>query len=189
MATTDYLDVDSVLPPFQKYGLVTCVYDENDKTHFALKLRGAFETKEDAGKFCAKINQNTPPAMQTPMYVVELGAWLCMPPPSPEDITEAGGEEVYQEEYLQNLMRGYRENQDRKNAYFHQRKNELMQKPSFTNDTEDASEVTDTGASSSGVVSDGARAQLDAFEPVVSSTSPPSPSSLNHEPDDDRQLL
>lgn len=186
MATTDYLDVDCVLPPFQKYGLLTCVYDENDKTRFALKLRGAFETKEDAGKFCAKINQNTPPTMQTPMYVVELGAWLCMPPPSPQDITDAGGEEIYQEEYLQNLMRGYRENQDKKNAFFNQRKQELMQKPSQTppphTDDDETNEGTPEPTDAS-FVSDGARAQLDAFEPVVSSSSP-----LSDELDD-RQLL
>lgn len=187
MATTDYLDVDTVLPPFQRYGLLTCVYDENDKTRFALKLRGAFETKEDAGKFCAKINQNTPPAMQTPMYVVELGAWLCMPPPSPEDITDAGGEEIYQEEYLQNLMRGYRENQDKKNAYFHQRKHELMQTPPekspHMDETENISEVTGATETDASSVSDGARAQLNAFEPVMSSSSTSSPEL------DDRQLL
>lgn len=122
---TDYLDVDPVLPPNQRYGLLTTVYGESNK--FALKLRGAFETKEEATKFCERLNKMVPRDQQTPTYVVDLGSWLCMPPPTPEEVTSAGGEEVYQEEFMQNLMKGYRENQAHKDQFFAERKQEVMQ--------------------------------------------------------------
>lgn len=119
------MDVDTILPPCQKYGLITCVFDEKDKTKFALKLRGSFETKDDATRFCERINKSIPSDQQTPTYVVDLGAWLCMPPPEPEEITRCGGEEVYQEAFMQNLMKGYRENQDYKNQFFEERKSKI----------------------------------------------------------------
>ena len=126
IAKMDYLDVDPILPPCQKYGLITCVYDDIDRTKFALKLRGCFETKEDATKFCERLNKSIPSNLQTPTYVVDLGSWLCMPPPTTEEITKHGGEEVFQEQFMQGLMQGYRENQAKKDEFFAERKCEAM---------------------------------------------------------------
>lgn len=128
MSNPDYLDVDPLFPGAQRYGLITCVHDDNDQTRrFALKLRGAFESKEDAGRFCERLNKMLPVEQQTPTYVVDLGSWLCMPPPTPEKVLEHGGDEVFQEEFLQKLMKGYRENQAKKDAFFAEHKNNLQQ--------------------------------------------------------------
>lgn len=131
----DYLDVDPILPPCQKYGLLSCVFDEKDKSKFALKMRGCFETKEEARKFCDRLNKCIEKDLQTPTYVVDLGSWLCMPPPTAEEITRCGGDEVYQETFMQGLMKGYRDNQNQKDEFFAQRKS-AVQKEGLTSDPE-----------------------------------------------------
>lgn len=149
-STTDYLDVDPLLPPSQRFGLLSCVHDEKDRTRFALKLRGAFETKEEAGRFCDRLNKSIPQTEQTPTYVVDLGSWLCMPPPTPEEVTSSGGEEVFQEEFLQKMMKGYRENQQQKDEFFAARKNDLVSSAS-----EDATTDATTTNDTSSAVADG----------------------------------
>ena len=127
-AVVDYLDVDPINPPEQNVALISCVLPSQNNTKFALKLRGCFKNSEDAKRFLEKLNKAIPKHQQTPTFLVDTGKWLCMPPPSAEDIKACGGEEVFQEDFLQRLMKGYQENQQQKDEFFAKRKEIIREK-------------------------------------------------------------
>jgi hypothetical protein len=132
MAEVDYLDVDPLTAPDQQFALLSCVFPSDssrENSHkFALKLRGCFKNSEDATSFLTKLNKAIPKHVQTPTFVVDVGKWLCMPPPTGEEIRASGGEEVFQEEYLQTLMKGYQDNVELKNEFFANRKEIIREK-------------------------------------------------------------
>jgi hypothetical protein len=132
----DYLDVDPVLPNDQMFALMSCAIPKDAGSNkFALKIRGCFKTTADARTFLEKLNKQIPKHQQTPTFVVDVGKWLCMPPPTNEEIVGSGGEEVFQEEFLQKMMKGYQENVQQKDEFFTQRKN-IIKETSLTNDPE-----------------------------------------------------
>ena len=49
-----------------------------------------------------------------------------MPPPSAEDIVKGGGDEVYQEAFLQTMMQEYRKNNELASEHFEQRRQDLL---------------------------------------------------------------
>jgi len=118
---TDYLDEDPILPMGQKYALLSIVQSTN-RDKFAVKIRGGFEDKESAQTYITKLNTKIDKSLQTPVFLVDMGKWLALPPPSAEDLEEGGGEQVYQEEFLQTMMKDYRNNQTKVDSFFTQRK-------------------------------------------------------------------
>ena len=124
----DYLDEDPLLPPCQKVALISVVKPGGvDDPRMALKVRGCFEDREAANSHVARLNARIPEAQQTPIYLVDIGKWLCMPPPSADDIVKAGGDEVYQEAFLQTMMQEYRKNNELASEHFEQRRHDLME--------------------------------------------------------------
>ena len=130
MPEVDYLDVDPLTAPDQQVALLSCVFpsETGSSNKFALKLRGCFKNAEDATSFLTKLNKAIPKHVQTPTFVVDVGKWLCMPPPTGEEIRASGGEEVFQEEFLQTLMKGYQDNVELKNEFFATRKDIIKEK-------------------------------------------------------------
>jgi hypothetical protein len=123
----DYLDEDPLLPPCQKVALISVVKPGgDDDPRMALKVRGCFEDREAANSHVARLNARIPEAQQTPIYLVDIGKWLCMPPPSAEDIVKGGGDEVYQEAFLQTMMQEYRKNNELASEHFEQRRQDLL---------------------------------------------------------------
>ena len=121
----DHLDDDVFTVPGQNFALVSFVSPEgrqkNDK--FGMKIRGVFATKEDASAHIRKIRR-----FDTTMdvYLVELWKWLLIPPPSnPLDLEHADIE--YDQQFLQDLVSGYKKNQELAKDHFHQRKKAIME--------------------------------------------------------------
>lgn len=119
---TDELDEDFITVPGQVYALVSFVAptgtnQRNDK--FGLKIRGCFATKEEAHSHVRRLQQVD---KTMDIYLVDMYKWLLIPP-DPNAIED----QEYQEEFLNNLIKGYRENQALAKQHFQERK-EAVQK-------------------------------------------------------------
>lgn len=117
MATEMHLEEDYITVPGQLYALVSFVAptgtnQRNDK--FGIKLRGCFATREDAHAHVKRL-QKIDGSMD--IYLVDMYKWLLIPP-DPNAIDD----QEYQEEFLNNLIQGYRENQMLAKQHFLERK-------------------------------------------------------------------
>lgn len=111
------LDDDYVTVPGQLFALMSFVAptgtnQKNDK--FGLKIRGCFATREEAHSHVKRLQQVDG---VTDIYLVDMYKWLLIPPdPNAVDDHE------YQEEFLNNLVKGYRESQLLAKQHFNERK-------------------------------------------------------------------
>lgn len=117
--TTAYpeLEDDYVTVPGQLFALVSFVAptgtnQRNDK--FGMKIRGAFATKDEAHQHVKRLQQADG---TMDIYLVDMYKWLLIPP----DPTAIDNQE-YQEEFLNDLIKGYRENQAMAKQHFQERK-------------------------------------------------------------------
>lgn len=131
----DHLDDDVFTVPGQNFALVSFVSPEgrqkNDK--FGMKIRGVFATKEDASAHIRKIRR-----FDTVMdvYLVEMWKWLLIPPPSnPLDLEHADIE--YDQQFLQDLVSGYKKNQELAKDHFQDRKRRIIEEGLDAHLTED----------------------------------------------------
>jgi len=113
----DELDEDFVTVPGQVYALVSFVApagtnQRNDK--FGMKIRGCFATKEEAHSHVRRLQQVD---RTMDIYLVDMYKWLLIPP-DPNAIDD----QEYQEEFLNTLIKGYRENQALAKQHFMERK-------------------------------------------------------------------
>lgn len=111
------LDVDYVTVPGQLYCVLSIVgptgtNQRNDK--FGLKIRGAFASMEEAHSHVKRLQQ-TDPSMD--IFVADMYKWLLIPP----DVNAIENQE-YQESFLNDLIKGYRENQALARQHFLERK-------------------------------------------------------------------
>ena len=117
----DHLDEDMLTVPGQVYALVSIVSptgnQRNDRC--GMKIRGVFASKEDANVHVQRLRK-----MDTTfdIYLVEMYKWLQVPP-DPNAIEDHN----FQEEYLQNLIHGYKENQLLAKQHFEERKQLVME--------------------------------------------------------------
>lgn len=115
----DVLEEDVITVPGQVYGLVSFVSptgnQRNDK--FGMKLRGVFATRDEAAAHVKRIQKFD---NRFDVYLVELYKWLLIPP-SPDDL-----QSEYQEQFLQDMIKGYHENQDLARQHFLERKDAVM---------------------------------------------------------------
>lgn len=114
-ASVDYLDEDIFTPNGQRFCLVSFIGPElrqkNDK--FGMKVRGCFATKEEAAAYVKKL-QSVDGSVD--IFMLEVGKW-CLIPPQASDIEDV----EYQEQYLNDLMKDYRDSQAKAKEYFQQR--------------------------------------------------------------------
>jgi len=120
MSDPDYLFED---PPVnnQKFVCISVLTPKNFKeetTMHTLKVRGSYDSYEEAKKradFLRNIDSNIN------VYVGEVGKWLPF-----EDNPENAKDHDYQNKRLNNMMKGYLENQEKAKEFHEQRKNEMI---------------------------------------------------------------
>lgn len=111
---------DSITVPGQRFALVSFVGPSlNQKAEkYGLKIRGCFNTAEEAQAHVKQLMEVDP---LFDVYLVNMYEWLLIPPDNTKiDDTH------YQEDYLEKLISGYRQNQAEARKYFEQRKSEVM---------------------------------------------------------------
>jgi hypothetical protein len=116
----NYLERDYISIPNQRFALVSCVGPEQPQKcdQFAIKIRGVFGSKEEADTYVRRLMQYD---NKFHVYVVEMGAWLVLPPN--HDLIE---DQQYQEGFLQDIMKGYAESQLGAQQLFEERKQAVM---------------------------------------------------------------
>tara|TARA_B100001094_G_scaffold172061_1_gene166393 strand:- start:6623 stop:7012 length:390 start_codon:yes stop_codon:yes gene_type:complete len=114
----DLLAVDPITIPGQKYALISVVSSQEGKDH-ALKIRGVFDDLESAQKHGKDLNTLD---SQYDIMVAEMYKWLPIPP-NKDDIEN----QVHQNEVLNSIITGHKEEQKRAKAFFEERKSEMME--------------------------------------------------------------
>ena len=104
----DYLYEDPAVPN-QKFVCISILTPKNFKdskeTMSTLKVRGCYESFEEASKR-GEFLRNIDPHIN--VYVGEVGKWLPF-----DDDPEKAKQQEYQNKQLNNLMKGYLENQEK----------------------------------------------------------------------------
>jgi len=114
------LETDYTTVPGQIFACLSIVGPEcpqkNEK--FGIKIRGAFSTRDEAAKHAARLQKED---ATFDIYVVDMYKWLLIPPDSDkiEDVH-------YTNDKLEEIMKGYRENQSEAARMFNERKTAMM---------------------------------------------------------------
>jgi hypothetical protein len=115
------LEQDYTTVPGQLYACLSVVGPEcpqkNDK--FGIKIRGAFNSREEAASHAKRLQKED---ATFDIYVVDMYKWLLIPP-DPTAIDDVH----YTNEKLEELMVGYKENQQMAAKMFEERKRDMMQ--------------------------------------------------------------
>jgi len=115
------LEQDYTTVPGQLYACLSVVGPEcpqkNDK--FGIKIRGAFSTRDEASNHAKRLQKEDP---TFDIYVVDMYKWLLIPPDR-----EAIDDVHYQNEKLEEIMQGYKENQIQAARLFEERKKDMME--------------------------------------------------------------
>jgi len=127
MSTQDYLYEDPQVPG-QKYVCISVLTPKNFKqeegkepvTISTMKVRGCYDSVEEAKKR-ADFLRNIDPNIN--VYVGEVGKWLPF-----DDDPEKAKDHDYQNKRLNEMMKGYLENQEKAKEFHEQRKNEMIMK-------------------------------------------------------------
>jgi hypothetical protein len=90
---------------------------KNDK--FGIKIRGAFNSREEAASHAKRLQKED---ATFDIYVVDMYKWLLIPP-DPTSIDDVH----YTNEKLEELMSGYKENQQMAAKMFEERKRDMME--------------------------------------------------------------
>jgi hypothetical protein len=121
--TPDYLTEDTIVPEGQKFVCISFLSDPENKTTLGgIKIRGVFSTLEAASDH-AKNLQNIDKYFN--VFVGEVGKWL---PYDPAPTSDKAGSPEYAQEQLNNLMKGYLENQNKAKIFEEKRKVENIRK-------------------------------------------------------------
>jgi hypothetical protein len=143
---TDYLDNDEPING-QKYVCLSILTNrsikdlssgeviKSDNNAKGIKIRGVYNTMEEAKKRCEQIRQFD---KVFNVFVGEVGAWLPW-----DDDPESAEEAVYAEEKLNQLMKSFKEQQVKAKEYHEFRKQQQVEqsiKSSQANDDEKSSE-------------------------------------------------
>lgn len=119
------LEQDYTVVPGQLYACLSIVGPEcpqkNDK--FGIKIRGAFNSKEEAASHAKRLQKED---ATFDIYVVDMYKWLLIPPDA-----NAIDDVHYNNEKLEELMSGYKENQALAAKMFEERKRDMMSTSTF----------------------------------------------------------
>jgi len=127
---TDYLDKDEPING-QKYVCLSILTNNSikdvsteeviktDNNAKGIKIRGVYNTMEEAKKRCEQIRQFD---KVFNVFVGEVGAWLPW-----DDDPESAEEAVYAEEKLNQLMKSFKEQQIKAKEYHELRKQQLVE--------------------------------------------------------------
>lgn len=121
--TKDHLSKDTFLPEGQNFLCISFLTDKEKKsTLTGLKIRGVFETYEEACEHAKKIQDFDP---YFNVFVGEMGSWL---PFDPDPDSKAVKDSEYANSELNKMMKSYKDNQEKAKLFHEQRKNEEMRK-------------------------------------------------------------
>ena len=119
----DHLDEDVVKCGDLRYALISFVtkdgrqrMETGDK--IGLKIRGAFATKEEADAHSKRLMKTD---VLFDVYLVDMYQWLMLPAPTEIDDVR------YQEEYLNTMVKEYKESQLLAKQHFEERKQKIME--------------------------------------------------------------
>jgi len=119
------LEQDYTTVPGQLYACLSVVGPEapqkNDK--FGIKIRGAFASRDEAASHAKRLQKED---STFDIYVVDMYKWLLIPP-DPLKIEDVH----YQNEKLDEIMSGYKENQAEAARMFNDRKRDMMESKSY----------------------------------------------------------
>lgn len=111
---------DSITVPGQRWACISVIGPECPQKHdkFGLKIRGCFDSEEEAAKHAKKLQAED---ATFDIYVSEMYQWLLIPPDPTkiEDVT-------YTNDKLQEIMEGYKTNQAMAARHFEERKRDMM---------------------------------------------------------------
>jgi hypothetical protein len=115
----DYLTEDEPIPG-QNYVCISFLSPEKIRgtSLRGIKIRGVFATREEADAHCKKLQAVDP---DFDVFVGDVGKWLPVSP-DPNDAKD----QVYQEEQLNDLMKGYKDNLEKSKRMQQQRKNDMI---------------------------------------------------------------
>lgn len=120
------LEQDYTTVPGQLFACLSVVGPEcpqkNDK--FGIKIRGAFNSRDEAASHAKRLQKED---ATFDIYVVDMYKWLLIPPDA-----SAIDDVHYTNEKLEELMSGYRENQQMAAKMFADRKRDMMESPTNT---------------------------------------------------------
>ena len=120
------LEQDYTTVPGQLFACLSVVGPEcpqkNDK--FGIKIRGAFASRDEAASHAKRLQKED---STFDIYVVDMYKWLLIPP-DPLKIEDVH----YQNEKLEEIMSGYKENQAEAARMFNERKRDMMEAKSYT---------------------------------------------------------
>ena len=128
------LEQDYTTVPGQLYACLSVIGPEapqkNDK--FGIKIRGAFNSREEAASHAKRLQKEDP---TFDIYVVDMYKWLLIPPDAAkiEDVH-------YQNQKLEEIMTGYKENQAEAARLFQERKRSMMETKTFATPGDDNSQ-------------------------------------------------
>src|SRR6056300_1495180 len=119
------LQTDYTTVPGQVFACISIVGPEcpqkTDK--FGIKLRGAFATRDEAANHAKRLQKED---STFDIYAVDMYKWLLIPP-DPLKIEDVH----YQNEKLEEIMSGYKENQAEAARMFNERKRDMMEAKSY----------------------------------------------------------
>lgn len=159
----EYLTTDPITVPGQKYMLVSYVSPTaNQKADgLALKFRGAFADLEEAKAHAQRL-QKMDGAFD--VYIAEMYNWVPFPPP--KDI-----ESEYQEEWLNNYVKGHHEQQELAKQHFDQRKGEMINKIAEENKQIEQSQASSSTSHEDPMQPNSVEAALQGEDPWVANKS------------------
>jgi len=117
------LEQDFTTVPGQLYACISLVGPEcPQKTEkFGLKIRGCFNTQEEANKHAKRLQKED---ATFNIYVVDMYKWLLIPP-NHDELENVH----YNDEKLEEIMQGYKENQQMAAKMFNDRKKGMNETP------------------------------------------------------------
>ena len=117
----DFLSEDVVRVNGQNFALISVVSPSSTQQFSltALKIRGVFSTEEEAKKHAEKLMKMDP---SFDVFLVETHKWLQIPP----NVDEIENQ-VFQDKRLNDLIRGYHEEQMKSKEHFEARKQEEIE--------------------------------------------------------------
>lgn len=132
--TRTVLEEDPIKLAGQRWALISVVGGESAQKHtdgiYALKIRGVFETQEDANRHAKNLVQVDP---HFDIYMVDMYRWLAIPPNRSEVAEKCG--EVYQEEQLNDIIQDYKEQQRRVSQAYEERKQSMIERAHKDNES------------------------------------------------------
>ena len=158
----DYLNEDKPIPN-QNYVCLSFLSPEKirNTTLRGLKIRGVFRTREEADEHCKELQADDP---DFDVFVGEIGKWL---PWDPEP--NSAKDQVYQEEELNNLMKGYKDNLEKSKRMQEQRKKDMIRgaaEQEQSRNTNTTNINTNSSANNSNKTRDKLRKKLEAKQKI-----------------------